>query len=218
MSKSVFETLSSINVNDHVEKSNGLTYLSWAWAWGMVKKMYPSTVYVVCKDPTTDLPYIEDNDFGVMVSTEVTIDGETLPMWLPVMDSKFKAMKRESYSYSTKYGDKSVNALNMHDINRATMRCLAKNLAMFGLGHYLYAGEDIPESEAQEAPKKAVAPAKAQPKKITLNIKDDNWDKVLKYVADNKNAGIDKLVTALSQKYDIKATVKKELQKEVDKK
>jgi hypothetical protein len=66
-------------------------------------------------------------------------------MWLPVMDGANKAMKAEAYTYTTKYGEKDVEPASMFDINKTIMRCLVKNLAMFGLGLYIYAGEDLPE-------------------------------------------------------------------------
>ena len=80
-----------------------------------------------------------------MVFTKVTIEDITHEMWLPVMDGANKAMKSKPYTYKTKYGEKSVEAATMFDINKTIMRCLTKNLAMFGLGIYIYAGEDLPE-------------------------------------------------------------------------
>lgn len=210
--KSVFETLSAINVNDKVEKKNNLTYLSWAWAWGEVKKCYPDAVYEVqCGD--SDLPYVYDENLGYMCRTTVTIKGETLGMWLPVMDGANKAMKKEAYEFQTRYGTKSVAGATMFDINKTLMRCLVKNLAMFGLGHYIYAGEDLPETES-ETPKVTVAPKK-EVTTIKLSKGDANWDKVLKYVVANKSAGADKLITNLKTKYGITATVKKEIEKAI---
>lgn len=142
--KSVFETLSAINCNDHTEQKNGLTYLSWAWAWGIVKSYYPSANYEVVE--YGGRPYLHDANLGYLVTTKVTIDCETIPMNLPVMDGANKAQKHMAYTFKTKYGEKSVEAATMFDINTAIMRCLTKNLAMFGLGHYIYAGEDLPKS------------------------------------------------------------------------
>lgn len=150
--KSVFETLSAINCNDHTEQKNGLTYLSWAWAWGIVKSYYPSANYEVVEYGSSEevgyvsRPYLHDPKLGYLVTTKVTINGETIPMSLPVMDGANKAQKHMAYTYKTKYGEKSVEAATMFDINTAIMRCLTKNLAMFGLGHYIYAGEDLPKS------------------------------------------------------------------------
>lgn len=157
---SVFQTLNVINVNEHVEKKKTgeknpdgsekiLSYLSWVWAWGQVKQLYPDASYEVRH--WGDKPYLNDDQLGIMVETSVTIAGETITMWLPVMDFKNKAMKLTAYSYKTKYGDKWVDAATMFDINKTIMRCLAKNIAMFGLGLYIYAGEDLPEEEAAQA-------------------------------------------------------------------
>lgn len=149
----VFEELNAINVNDKTEKkksgSTELTYLSWTWAWAEVKKRYPDAHYEIMMHD--GLPYVYDENTGYMVFTTVTIDGISHMMWLPVMDGANRAMKSKPYTYSTKYnGEKTVEAATMFDVNKTIMRCLVKNLAMFGLGLYIYAGEDLPETEAEE--------------------------------------------------------------------
>lgn len=136
--KEVFNKLFLLDIKGHIEKKNGLSYLSWAWAWAEVKKLYPTANYTI-------EPYSFDEKLGYMVFTNVTIAGQTYRMWLPVMDNNNNAMKSEPYEVTTKYGKKQVAAASMFDINKAYMRCLVKNLAMFGLGLYVYAGEDIPE-------------------------------------------------------------------------
>ena len=145
----IFLLLSQVNVNDHVEqKDTGkakLNYLSWVWAWSEVRKRFPDANYTVKRDPETNLPYKSDPRFGIMVETTVKIGNEEHPMWLPVMDGANNAMKEEPYEIQTKLGTKTVAKASMMDINKAIMRCLAKNLAMFGLGIYIYAGEDMPE-------------------------------------------------------------------------
>lgn len=206
MQKSVFETLSAINVNDKVEKKSNLTYLSWAWAWGEVKKAYPDAVYNVIFDPNTNKPYFYDETLGYMVMTSVTIKNETLEMWLPVMDGANQAMKSQPYEYSTRYGVKTVDAATMFDINKTLMRCLTKNLAMFGLGHYIYAGEDLPETNEEPKTVAKKAPAKkAEPNAelAWLKVGDANWDKVKAYVEANKANGYDTIVTQLKRKYQM---------------
>ena len=146
--KSVFEILSAINVNEHVKSKNGLSYLSWVWAWGVTKEVYPDTTYKVIN--FDGKPFCFDENLGYMVQTEVTIQGEALPMHLFVMNGANKAQKHVEYMYKTKYGDKFVEPATMFDVNTAIMRCLTKNLALFGLGHYIYAGEDIPQEELRE--------------------------------------------------------------------
>ena len=153
-----FDKLYGINVNGHTEEKNGLTYLSWAWAWAEVKRVYPDATYTIKKFENS-LPYVYDEKVGYMVFTEVTIENLTHEMWLPVRDGANKAMKSEPYTYKTKYGEKTVEAATMFDINKTIMRCLVKNLAMFGLGMYIYAGEDLPEVVEEKKIDKTTATA-----------------------------------------------------------
>ena len=198
--KSVFDRLSAINVNEHVEKKSNLTYLSWAWAWSVTKKECPDATYKI-------LPTEYDEALGFMCQTEVTIEGETLGMWLPVMDGANKSMKKVGYSYSSRYGDKQVDAATTFDINKTMMRCLVKNLAMFGLGIYIYAGEDLPEAETS-APTPAPAKAKPSTGLIDLAVDDENWKGVIKYAKDNKQQGFEKIGQQLSRKYNLSDSVK----------
>ena len=139
-----FQELYSLNVNEYIEKKQGISYLTWSYAWAKFKKVYPDAVYEVKKDEQGRC-YFGDADIGYMVYTSVTAGGLTYEMWLPVMDNANKSMKLNAYTYQTRSGEKSVEAISMFDINKAVMRCLVKNLAMFGLGLYIYAGEDLPE-------------------------------------------------------------------------
>ena len=155
MRREGFNNLYALNVNDRTEKKNGLTYLTWAVAWAEFKKQYPSATYRIVKDANTNLPYFVDERLGIIVYTEVTVDGLTYEMWLPVMDGANKAMRLEPYTYQVwdkyknNYVEKKVDAATMFDINKTIMRCLVKNLAMFGLGLYIYAGEDLPEETSE---------------------------------------------------------------------
>ena len=147
----LFKKFVQLNVNDHTELKSNLTYLSWAWAWQETLKICPTATYEIKhfldKDGVSRC-YQFDPNLGYMVFTTVTINGLTREMWLPVMDGANKAMKHEEYEYVVGKGDKqytkSVEAATMFDINKTIMRCLTKNLAMFGLGIYIYAGEDLP--------------------------------------------------------------------------
>lgn len=129
--KSLFDTLNGISCNGHTEQKNGLTYLSWAWAWGEFRKICPKATYKVHKDGNGN-PFHRTEE-GYMVWTTVTPnapwDEEPLDMWLPVMDNR----------------NATVKQADMMQINKTIMRCLTKNIAMFGLGFYVYAGEDLPE-------------------------------------------------------------------------
>ena len=167
-----FETLNAINVNEKTEKKKSggteLTYLSWPFAWAEVKKRFEHASYTIWKDEQ-NRPYVFDPELGYMVYTTVTIEDVTHEMWLPVMDGANKAMKNVPYKYTTKFnGEKTCEAATMMDINKTIMRCLVKNLAMFGLGLYIYAGEDLPEVEFDkigEQPKEPEKKAQAKPVK-----------------------------------------------------
>ena len=151
----MFNALSNLDLSDKCEKRESLTYLSWANAWSEFKSAYPSATYRILKNEN-GLPYFSDPDLGIMVFTEVTVDDVTHQMWLPVMDSKNKAMKLQSYTYlvwdnyQKKHVEKTVQAASMFDINKTLMRCLVKNLAMFGLGLYIFQGDDLPEKSADD--------------------------------------------------------------------
>lgn len=219
----VFNNLNSVNVNGHTKERNGLTYLSWAWAWAEVKKRYPDASYSVWKDEN-NLPYVFDARTGYMVYTTVTIDGITHEMWLPVMDSANNAMKDVPYTYTVKnqyfkyakiandgryydkygneqkeYVEKTVDAATMFDINKAVMRCLTKNLAMFGLGLYIYADTDLPEvvedepvaKEPESVPEKkrprakAVASDPVVKEPVSDKITMEQRDEFLNLIKDN---------------------------------
>lgn len=154
----LFRKLIQLNVNEHTEEKNNLTYLSWVWAWQEFKKICPTAIYEVKKFKNEitgeTLPYIIDKNLGIIVFTSITAGGITHEMWLPVMDGANKAMRLEQYTYNVKkynkgmftgqYEEKVVEPATMFDINKTIMRCLTKNIAMFGLGLYIYAGEDLP--------------------------------------------------------------------------
>ena len=151
----MFNALSNLDLSDKCEKRESLTYLSWANAWSEFKSAYPSATYRILKNES-GLPYFSDPELGIMVFTEVTVDDVTHQMWLPVMDSKNKAMKFTPYTYQVwdnykkSFVEKTVQAASMFDINKTLMRCLVKNLAMFGLGLYIFQGDDLPEKSADD--------------------------------------------------------------------
>ena len=168
-----FNQLSSLNVNDKTEQKNGLTYLSWSNAWLEFKKVYPTATYNVVKNPQTGLPYFVDPTVGIMVFTEVEAEGLKYSMWMPIMDSSNRAMKTEPYTYQVwnkttkQYENRKVEAATMTDVNRSIMRSLCKNLAMFGLGLYIYNGEDMPEAveSSTEEPQQNATPVKTRKRK-----------------------------------------------------
>lgn len=155
-----FQELFDLDVSAHIDKrkqgKTELSYLSWAWAWAKVNEVDEKASYSILMFPDKDglqKPWIYDSVLGYMVMTTVTILGETKTMWLPVMDGANKAMLDHSYQYKTKYDVKTVEAASMFDINKTLMRCLVKNIAMFGLGLKLYAGEDLPTLVEEQSAK-----------------------------------------------------------------
>jgi hypothetical protein len=171
--KTSFEKLYELNVNDKTENKNGLTYLSWAWAWAEFKKAHPDATYEV-KKFENGLPYAYDPNTGYMVYTTVTVDELTHEMWLPVMDSNNKAMKNVPYEAKTKYKTFTVQPATMFDINKAIMRCLTKNLAMFGLGLYIYAGEDLPDTGDDPETESPEGRSYRPPKKAQNNAQNED--------------------------------------------
>lgn len=133
----VFETLNAVNVNGHTEKKNGLTYLSWAWAWGELLKRFPDSTYTVYENKD-GWNYHTDGK-TCWVKTGVTVDGKEYVEMLPVMDFKNRSIP--------------ADAVTSFDVNKAIQRSLTKAVARHGLGLYIYAGEDLPEGEEQEQPK-----------------------------------------------------------------
>ncbi|MBO5715577.1 MAG: DUF1071 domain-containing protein [Clostridia bacterium] len=126
-----FSTLNNINVNGKTEKKNGLTYLSWAWAWGEVKKLHPDATYTIYEN-ASGLFYHTDGS-TCWVKTGVTVNGIEHIEYLPVMDYKNKSIP--------------VDKVTSFDVNKAIQRSLTKAVARHGLGLYIYAGEDLPEEE-----------------------------------------------------------------------
>jgi len=174
MAENYFKQMYDIDVSEKVEQKNGLSYLSWAWAWAEVKKLHPDASYEIKKFGEQQLPYVYDQNTGYMVYTSVTIDGITHEMWLPVMDGANMAMKIEPYTYKVGRGEKAfektVAAADMFAVNKTIMRCLTKNLAMHGLGLYIYAGEDLPEA-TQEEKQAEIEAAKAASEALKAKVK-----------------------------------------------
>ena len=138
--KSAFAVLNNINVSDKTEKTGNLTYLSWAWAWGEVKKAFPDATYTIYERETQYGPvnYYTDGR-TCWVKTGLTINGLEHIEMLPVMDFSNKSVPLERITST--------------DVNKAIQRSLTKAAARHGLGLYIYAGEDLPEAEAMKKEK-----------------------------------------------------------------
>lgn len=129
--KNYFEVLNNIDVGDKIEKKNGLSYLSWAWAWGEIKKRHPDAIYTIYEN-AEGLFYHTDGKTA-WVKTGVTVNGIEHIEYLPVMDYKNKSIPIENITST--------------DVNKAIQRSLTKAVARHGLGLYIYAGEDLPEEK-----------------------------------------------------------------------
>ena len=162
---SVFETLNKINVNDKTEQKNGLTYLSWAWAWGETKKVYPEATYTIYEN-NDGWNYFTDGR-TCWVKTGVTIEGLEHIEYLPVMDYRNKSI--------------TIDNVTSFDVNKAIQRSLTKALARHGLGLYIYAGEDLPDGEEEPKVNGAIINTIASLVAKYAEIKNGNADELLKY-------------------------------------
>ena len=153
-----FEILNKVNVNGHTEKKNGLTYLSWAWAWAEVKKAFPDAFYTIYENANGWFYHTDGRT--AWVKTGVTIEGLEHIEYLPVMDFKNRSIPADQ--------------LTSFDVNKAIQRSLTKAVARHGLGLYIYAGEDLPEGEEAPVPPKEAAEIAAvdQGIKNTKRLKD----------------------------------------------
>jgi hypothetical protein len=159
--------LLAINVNDHTEKKNNLTYLSWAWAWAEVLKIDAQATWDAVE--FNGLPVAILPDESAMVKVLVTIKGHTKSCWLPVMDHRNKAIKGP----------------DAFAINTAIVRCLTKCISMHGLGLYIYAGEDLPEVDTGAPAPKVVKQGALQ------GIGDDLSDDWKTYLQDTASAVVE---------------------------
>jgi hypothetical protein len=150
--------LLKLNVNDHVEKKQNLSYLSWAWAWAEALKADPAasfevkTFKQVVNEAWTEVPYMAVNGTA-MVWVTVTLFGKPMTCFLPVMDHR----------------NKPITNPDAFQVNTAIMRCMTKGLALHGLGLYIYAGEDLPEGEAEPVIVKAITPDKKATVDVEVN-------------------------------------------------
>tara|TARA_B100000900_G_scaffold405624_1_gene415485 strand:- start:161 stop:772 length:612 start_codon:yes stop_codon:yes gene_type:complete len=144
--KSVFETLNAINVNEHTENKNGLTYLSWAWAWQVTKENYPTAIYTIYE--SAEGMFYHTDGKTAWVKTGVTIEDVEHIEYLPVMDYRNKSI--------------SMSNITSTDVNKTIQRSLTKAIARHGLGLYVYAGEDLPSKDDG----KTTAPKKVEKKVV----------------------------------------------------
>ena len=143
-----FKQLNSIDCSDKIEKKNGLSYLSWAWAWGELKKVHPEATYTIYEN-ADGWNYFTDGR-TCWVKTGVTVAGIEHIEYLPVMDFKNKSIP--------------LGNVTSFEVNKAIQRSLTKAVARHGLGLYIYAGEDLPEESDGTSKPTPKATKKAEPK------------------------------------------------------
>ena len=192
MSKNDYTTLATLPIREKVERKGNLDYLSWANAWHMLKTIHPDAQRIVYESVQTDLNYFTDGTTAY-VKVGIVVGGLEHIDYLPVMEYRNNSIPLEK--------------VTSMDVNKSIQRSTAKAIAMHGLGLSLWTGEDVPQ----------MTTVKSQPKtkasKITLEIADDNWVKVMKYMSANKNLGLAQIVKNLETKYKMNAKVKNELEK-----
>ena len=174
--KSVFETLSAINVSGKTEKKNGLTYLSWAYAWAEVKKLYSSAQYKVYERDTQYGPvnYFTDG-MTCYVKVGVTIEGLEYIEMLPVMDYRNKSI--------------ALDKVTSCDVNKTIQRAITKAIARHGLGLYVYAGEDYPDTAPTQSVQTLVKAAPEAPVKDTRPVTSQMVDFIRKRVEEHGVTG-----------------------------
>lgn len=186
-----FKKLSAIDIKSKIARKGAQDYLSWSNAWSLVKQSYPEAQRIVYEDQLTGLNYFNDGKTGY-VKVGIVIEGLEHIDYLPIMDFRNKSI--------------NIDAITSMDVNKTIQRSMTKAIAMHGLGLSLWSGEDLVTVLAKET--KAVGP-------IELTIGDANWDKVIKYIKDNKHLGLATIVKNLETKYKISTNIKKELGKYV---
>lgn len=163
-----FEALNSVNVSDKTETKNGLTYLSWAWAWGELKKRYPDSYYTVYENPQGYNYFTDGRTCWVKTGVTLVDCDKSIELieYLPIMDFRNKSI--------------SADAVTSYDVNKSIQRSLTKAIARHGLGLYIYAGEDLPEGEqAPKTAEKAPAICEECGKTITAT-KNNDYDTIIR--------------------------------------
>ena len=188
--QSAFAKLNAINVRDKVERKGNQDYLSWAYAWSILKHEYPDAQRTVYESPFTGMNYFTDGNTAY-VKVGITIGELEHIDYLPIMDFRNKAI--------------SVGDVTSFDVNKTIQRSTVKAIAMHGLGIQLWTGEDIPELTTS-------APARPiMVDKTALVIGDGNWEQVKNYAVSNKELGDSAIIKNLEKKYKLSADVKTEL-------
>lgn len=172
--KSVFETLNAIDCSEHTETKGKLTYLSWAWAWQILKKNYPTATYKIYEDANGRFYHTDGRT--AWVKTGVTVEGIENIEYLPVMDNYNKSI--------------TIDRVTSFDVNKSIQRSLTKAVARHGLGLYIYAGEDLPEETTQQSAQQNTPQKKVEKNvtKVLAMIKSATTLEELQKIQDGVNA------------------------------
>jgi hypothetical protein len=171
--ETLFEKLNKVNVNDKTEKKGKFTYLSWAFAWGELKKVAPDAKVTVYHNEKDNMPYFE-SEAGVIVKVGVEVNGVEHISFLPLMDFKNKSISKDSF--------------DMMDVNKAIQRATVKAIGLHGLGLYIYAGEDLPEDEQDSEPKKtSTRKASTKNAKVKEEVVEEEQNPVIADVENKKS-------------------------------
>ena len=189
--KSTFKELTSINVKDKVEKKGRYDYLSWAYAWAIVKDKYPDSNRSVYESEHTGLNYFSDGSTAY-VKVGITINGLEHIDYLPIMGHNNQSLPLEK--------------ITSFAVNKTIQRSTVKAIGMHGLGLSLWAGEDLADI-SETAPKKVTTSAK----KPTLKKTHEKWNDVVNFVKSNKNEPFASTIAKVEQKFTLTVAIKKEL-------
>ena len=189
--QSTFKELTSINVRDKVEKKGRFDYLSWAYAWAIVKDKYPSANRTVYESDHTGLNYFTDGNTGY-VKVGITINDVEHIDYLPIMGHNNQSL--------------SVDNITSFAVNKTIQRSTVKAIAMHGLGLSLWAGEDLADI-SETAPKKVTT----SEKKPTLKKTHAKWNDVVNFVKSNKNEPFASTIAKVEQKFTFSVAIKKDL-------
>jgi len=178
----IWQTLSAVNVEDFVQDKMGLRYLSWANSWMVLMDHYPQAIM--------DFGANEMHEDGtVTVHCTIVIDTYARHMWLPVMDHRGRAVVRP----------------DARAISDNKMRCMVKCLALFGLGLYIYAGEDLPSAE-KDAPKSTPKPTPAAEAKKAAKPKPVATEEEPAPTPESTRVASEEFVGAMGQFIDMMTT------------
>ena len=159
----VWNTLSAIDCSKHVEKKNGFTYLSWAWAWSILKQHYPTAQYTkhLFQVNGNNLPYMMDAEGNAYVTVTIKIMPENNAESITALESATEIMPVLNHA------NRPIKNPNSFEVNASLQRCMVKAIAALGLGCYIYAGEDMPmESPTAMAESPNIKSDTSAPKKI----------------------------------------------------